>query len=108
MLKIVNRLIRPVPYTAKTVFSPLFSLRYLKNKLSYNRINVIVSKKVSKKAVLRNKIKRIMLLHLHPDQSLIREGIDMTFIIKQLSLGKNSIEIGAEIDLIFKKEGILK
>lgn len=49
-----------------------------------------------------------MLLHLHPDQSLIREGVDMTFIIKQLSLGKNSIEIGAEIDLIFKKEGILK
>lgn len=40
------------------LFSPLFSLKYKINNLEFGRWSVVVSKKLSKKAVERNKIKR--------------------------------------------------
>jgi|688.fasta_scaffold2341001_1 ribonuclease P protein component len=39
-----------------TIYSSLFSFKYLKN--NENRHSFVVSKKISKKAVLRNKIRR--------------------------------------------------
>ena len=39
-------------------FSPFFNLKILKNNLSNSRFCIIVSTKISKKAVVRNKIKR--------------------------------------------------
>ncbi len=42
----------------RRVMSPYFGLRYLKNDLEHSRISVVVSNKVSKKAVERNRLKR--------------------------------------------------
>ena len=36
----------------------LFTLRFLKNSLGINRFGFVVSQKVSKKAVVRNKVRR--------------------------------------------------
>lgn len=41
-------------------FNPFFTLRFLKNPASDRRLTVVVSTKVSKKAVARNRIKRLL------------------------------------------------
>ncbi len=45
--------------TGRSFFNPFFSLKYLKGKPS-SRFTVVVSVKVSKRAVVRNRIKRLV------------------------------------------------
>ena len=42
----------------KSVSSPLFYIKFSRNNLTVNRFGFVVSKSVSKKAVVRNKLKR--------------------------------------------------
>lgn len=44
--------------SGRSVQGKLFRLKFLKNNLNFNRFAVVVSSKVSKKAVIRNKIRR--------------------------------------------------
>lgn len=55
------------------------------NRLAINRFGVIVSKKVSKKAVVRNKIRRVVAELLRPHQlPKGKEGSDVLLLIQKL------------------------
>lgn len=85
-----------------------FSERYLtlkavKNDLPFSRFGFVVSKKVSKKAVERNRIKRLMSEFIRLSQKEIKLGFDIIFISRVGIVGKNFEEINEPMKKLLKK-----
>lgn len=76
---------------AKSFHTPFFRVMLNPNGLPYSRFGFVVSKKIDKRAVVRNRIKRVL-------RSAVRDflengqGMDVIFIAKQ-----QIIEAGSEI-----------
>jgi ribonuclease P protein component len=58
----------------------LFILKFLKNGLEQNRFGFVVSQKVSKKAVIRNRIRRRLTEAVKAKKEKIKNGMDLVFI----------------------------
>ena len=94
---------------------PLFLLKFLKNKLSYCRVAISVPVSLSKKAVVRNKIKRLFwtaLEDIFMHYSLANEtdfsGIDLVIVVSPVALEKNIDQITKSLEEIFIKANIVK
>lgn len=81
-------------------------LKAIPNNLKNSRFGFIISSKVSKKAVVRNKIKRwlrnIVLFKLKEDNQM-KEMMDVVIIVKPGILIKNFQEVEVVINKIFQK-----
>jgi len=85
--------------TGLSFYCPVLGLKYLQNNLGFNRIGIIIGLKVSKKAVIRNKIKRQIREIVRNDFSKTKNSYDIVIItIKGLET-KTFLEI---------KEALLK
>lgn len=98
MLKKENRLrhtkdIENVWKNGKTIAGKLVFLKIIKNKKNISRFGFIVSSKISKKAVIRNKIKRQLREIIRHNLDKIKTGIDVTIIAKQEIINKEYQEI---------------
>jgi ribonuclease P protein component len=87
--------------SAKIVASSLFVFKFKKNLLDYNRWSVVISKKISKKATLRNKLKRRIyeILKKHPTNLKIDGIIYPRLMVLNLTYEK----LGFEIDSLLSK-----
>jgi ribonuclease P protein component len=65
---------------AKSFRNNLFILKVIENRLGINRVGFVVSSKVSKKAVTRNKVRRRLAQIMKTKISNIEAGIDLVFI----------------------------
>lgn len=74
-----------------------------KNGLSYSRFGFIVSQKVSKKAVVRNRIKRRLSGIIRTELKNIKTGLDLVFISLSGIEKKNFSEIKEELINLLKK-----
>lgn len=81
----------------------LLLLRTVKNELNFYRFGFIVSQKVSKKANIRNKIKRRMREVLRLKVGLIKSGTDNLLIALPGLEKKDFKEFKEIIDKLFKK-----
>lgn len=86
MLSKINRLKKKKDFEnafkkGKVLRSNIFVLRVVKNGLDYNRVGIVVSLKVSKKAVVRNKIRRRMTEAFKIYFGNIKQGLDLVFVI---------------------------
>jgi len=88
--------------------SDLFGLAYLKNNLDLTRFGVVVSTRVSKKAVSRNRIKRIFHSALRRCLDRIKKGFDVVFLVKRKAVGVNSNNLRIEIEEFLTKAGLLE
>ena len=90
----------------KTVKSSFLFIRFLENNLSYARVAAIVSSKILKKAVDRNRLKRIITETIRSGHFLER-SLDAAIVATLNILGKPSKEIKRElqqtIDKIFSQ-----
>ncbi len=75
---------RNVRESNNKLFSKSLIIYFLDNNLSYPRLGVVVSKKVSKKAVVRNKIKRQIREIFRLNQNKM-SAIDLVVIAKQVA-----------------------
>lgn len=57
----------------------LFILRFVKNNLNQNRFGFVVSQKISKKATIRNKIRRKLTEAIKIQAKNIKTGTDLSF-----------------------------
>ena len=85
----------------KTIKGGFFKIFFIKNNLEKNRFSVIVSKKVSKNAITRNKLKRLIRKELE-NFSFNEDKIDLIFLIYPNILEKIS-EISNEINKALRK-----
>ncbi|MFA5025879.1 MAG: ribonuclease P protein component [Candidatus Shapirobacteria bacterium] len=112
MLKKINRIsskkeFAEVKINGEMKAAELFSIVYLnlplipslinggENKLLINncKFGIIVSKKISKKAVLRNQIRRRLMEAVRLNMDIFPEGFRGIFLVKKNILGKSEMEI---------------
>ena len=84
------------------------SLKAAKNNLPQSRFGIIVSAKVSKKAVIRNKIKRRLRHIIYRRLPEMKEGFDVAVIAAPAAAEKTFAEIAAELNNLLEKGKLLK
>lgn len=87
----------------KEIFtSPSFVLRYQKKDLN-SRVGVVTSKKVDKRAVVRNSIKRRFLNILKEVFLEKKSSYDLVFFLRKVSLSKSKEDLSQEIKTALSK-----
>lgn len=112
MLPLKNRLKKKKDFEnvfagGKTAKAKYFFLKTIETKNAESRIGFIVSKKVSKKAVERNRTKRLFREAVRLDVARIKPGHDLVFIVLNSAKEKDLTEIKKEIEFILEKYGLL-
>lgn len=108
MFKRINRLTKQKDFdnifkTGVSSFDKIIGVKIAKNNLKYNRFGVIVGKKVSKKAVVRNKVKRRLRESLKICNKSIKQGFDIVAIALPPSDSKDYFELCAIIEKHLKR-----
>jgi len=91
-------------------FSEKFlGLKVVENKLEISRFGFIVSNKISKKAVERNRIKRLLreAVRLKLKQDKIKSGFDAIFIFRGKEVKKSFDEINTVVENLLKRSGLV-
>lgn len=89
-----------------SAYAPSLGLKITANGLENSRFAVLVSKKVSKKAVVRNKIKRQLRNILREDYLQQVKGYDVVVICLPTISDKTFAEIKADLKFAFRKTKI--
>lgn len=71
-----------------------------------SRFGFIVSKKISKKAVERNRVRRLLSEAVRQLLAKTRPGYEVIFLAKKAMVGRGFEEILEEVKRVFKKEGL--
>ena len=82
-------------------------LKFLQNSLDVARIGFVVSQKVSKKAFLRNKIKRRLREIVKINLSNLEPGYDLIFFTKKGIIEKDFLGIKSVVKQILKKAKLI-
>lgn len=93
---------------ANLVRLPFFLIKIGKNKLLTNRMGIVASLKVSKRAVDRNRAKRLIRSVIEELWDKIIPGYDILFILKKEAVGKKRADFYLEIKNILAKEGLIR
>jgi ribonuclease P protein component len=84
-----------------------FSVRYRQNELGYARLGLAVSKRVSKRAVERNRIKRLLRESFRRMRSQL-PPVDMVVMAREQAAGVPGPELLAELDALWRRLPPLK
>lgn len=79
-----------------------FGIRFLKNSSPVSRFAIVVSTKVSKFAVHRNRVKRALLEAVRQAMADVPKGFDYVFLTKSSIMSKTTDEIMREVFVFFK------
>ena len=85
-----------------SLFGTLIHKRASIHQTSPPRIGFIVSSKVAKKAVLRNKLKRLLREATRSHINSLSSGYDLVFLAKKTLINTSPKDASLEIDHIFK------
>lgn len=77
----------------QSFYCPILGIKALKNDLEYNRLGIMVSLKVSKSAVVRNKIKRQIRVIFNKNIEESIKSYDFVIIVLDKIIGKEYKEI---------------
>lgn len=87
-------------------FNPYFVIKSLLGKETFAKITVVVSTKVSKKAVVRNRLKRIIRDELSNYIADFKPGT-YTILVKSTALNISSEQLRQELQKSFKSSKVL-
>ncbi len=113
MLKKANRIRKDKEFdrifkAGQSFYGNNFGLRVAKNGLDKDRFSIMISTKVSKKAVIRNHIRRQIREIIRQEMSRMNVGYDIVFIVFNQILDKNFQEVKEAIVKSFMKLGLYK
>lgn len=109
MLKRVYRLGKTARTARGRVYKgQFFNLRIAKNNLLHNRYAFVVSKKVDKRAVIRNKVKRRLSLCIEKMFHKIKTGYDFVFYVKKEAVSQTPEDLCLDVKTALEKERLLK
>lgn len=87
----------------KTIAGKLIFLKIIKNNLNNSRFGFVISTKISKKAVIRNKIKRQLREIIRKNLPNIKPGLDVLIIAKPEIIDKKYQDIKEEVERLLNK-----
>ena len=113
MLKKQNQLTKDKEFdnvfkNGKSSYDKALGVKVMANKLNDSRFGILVSTKISKKAVERNRLKRQIREVIRLSLNEIKPGYDFIIITLPSVLGKTSQEITKSIHNHFKKLKLYK
>lgn len=85
----------------------LLTVKIAANTLGYPRVGLVVSTKVAKHAVDRNRIKRRLRAILGPLADRLKGGADIAFIAKKEAIGAPFAEMESGVEKLLLKAGVL-
>lgn len=91
----------------KSVFGMYLGLKMKKNTLDFSRFTIIAGVKVSKKAVIRNRLKRQVRAIIQTRLQDIKPGVDIAILIRKEAVGKNYDELESDVEKLFAKAKLL-
>lgn len=111
MLSSINRLKKRNDFDAvfkkgKSVFSKIVGVKKINNCLKINRFGIVVSTKVSKKAVDRNSIKRKIRTIIKEENNKFFQGFDLVVITLPEIKKSDYQNMKKTLNDIFKKQGL--
>lgn len=100
-----NRLPRAQRLTsAKIISHPYFSIRFQPNMVNKSRFAVVVSKKIDQRAVVRNRVRRLIQQALQ--QVGFKKDVDLLVVVKKSCEQESSKSIATLLYELFQKEGL--
>lgn len=113
MLKKENRLrktkeIESVFKEGRSFYDQFFTLKIAKNNLENNRLCVVISAKVSKKSVDRNKLKRRVRAIFYSQKEALSKGFDFLIIAKKETNNQEFPAIKESLINLFKRAKLIK
>lgn len=90
----------------KTFTSPLLRLKVIANNLDHNRFGFVVSKKVDKRAVIRNRSKRVVRSVFEDLSEALQTSYDILCLV-QKPIAQRTPEIEKEIKDLLTKASLL-
>lgn len=90
------------------VYDSICGLKYKKNGLPVSRAAVVVGTKVSKSAVVRNRLRRQIREALRLRFASVLPGYDMAWLVRPDARGKTYPELAKVVDNVLKKAKLLK
>ncbi len=109
MFKKENRLVPGIKFSnSHILITPQFILKEKTNELAVNRFGIVVSKKIDKRAVARNGIKRFFRAALMSLEKHMNAGHDILLIARKEFLNKTKEENLLAIEKTLEKAGLLK
>ena len=100
-----NAEFRAVYKRGRSFSNSLLVLYIYKNRKNINRLGISINKRVGK-SVERNRIKRLIKEICRLNSDNLKIGYDLVFIARNLSNGKNYMEIENSIKNLIKKAGL--
>ncbi|MEI8360615.1 MAG: ribonuclease P protein component [bacterium] len=91
----------------KSAYSPLLGVKSLLNSLTLNRYGLIVSNKVSKRANVRNSIRRKLRTLLFKLDSNIFIKNDIIIIVSPAAKNITSADMEKQLSVLFKKNKLI-
>lgn len=113
MLSRPNRLRRRNDFTrvykkGTTVHARTFSIKHAQNQLGHPRIGIVVSTKVSKKAVIRNRLRRRFYAQMRHLLPRINGGVDIVIMVRHSAIDQESAQIARDLEKTFHRANLLK
>lgn len=91
----------------KSVYSPYFTLKIAKNGLEISRFGFIVGKKIDKRAVIRNRLRRRFRAGIEAKLDQIKPGYDLLFLLKKEALEQSTEALWKEAENVLKKNRLM-
>ena len=88
--------------------SPIFGMLLADKKDNQRKFLMVVSKKISKKAVDRNRIRRLLSEAVRLNLEQVREGVRVGFLVRKAILGKGLEEVKREVEAGLVKTGVVE
>jgi ribonuclease P protein component len=109
MLKKFQRLSKVINFKkAKTISSPFLTIKFFENGEDVTKFAFVISKKIDKRAVIRNKLKRILSKQVEEILEKIKTGQSIVIITKPGVLEKDSKELGLILKELLDKADLLR
>ena len=86
----------------RILYSPFFGFLNYKKDDDLKKFGFIISKKISKKAVDRNRIRRLLSTVVQKNLKKFEKGVRIVFLTKKEILGKKIEEIEREVEKFIK------
>lgn len=108
MLKKIYRLSSVRLSKPKNIQGINFTFKTAENGLPYSRFGFVISKKIDKRATVRNSVKRKLSASIEEIFDRIESGNDFVFFPRPSLVNLKQQEVLKEINEVFKKEGFIK
>lgn len=107
MLKKIYRLSSVRLVKPRHLRSTFFDAKFTKNNLGFSRFGFVISKRIDKRAVVRNSLKRKLSKSVEEIFDRIEGGYDLVFYPNTNSLDSSQEELSKEVEKVFIKEKLL-